>query len=113
MCRGAKGAETVLGKNRASHACQSSGACRCWPLLRRSVCLFFACAISRKEANEDIAESFAFRQSVDQFRGKIIQNLLNVAGGEHNLVGYFAEAAVRSEERRVGKECRSRWSPYH
>ena len=23
--------------------------------------------------------------------------------------GYF----VRSEERRVGKECRSRWSPYH
>ena len=24
-----------------------------------------------------------------------------------------AMAAVRSEERRVGKECRSRWSPYH
>src|SRR3712207_3493128 len=23
------------------------------------------------------------------------------------------EKAVRSEERRVGKECRSRWSPYH
>src|SRR2546425_13212918 len=23
------------------------------------------------------------------------------------------EAGVRSEERRVGKECRSRWSPYH
>ena len=22
-------------------------------------------------------------------------------------------ATVRSEERRVGKECRSRWSPYH
>ena len=22
-------------------------------------------------------------------------------------------AAERSEERRVGKECRSRWSPYH
>ena len=30
--------------------------------------------------------------------------------------GYYflrAESAVRSEERRVGKECRSRWSPYH
>ena len=26
------------------------------------------------------------------------------------LLYYFA---VRSEERRVGKECRSRWSPYH
>src|SRR2546430_12425041 len=23
------------------------------------------------------------------------------------------DRAVRSEERRVGKECRSRWSPYH
>src|SRR5690348_18488370 len=23
------------------------------------------------------------------------------------------ETTVRSEERRVGKECRSRWSPYH
>src|SRR5256885_16719340 len=23
------------------------------------------------------------------------------------------QAAPRSEERRVGKECRSRWSPYH
>src|SRR2546430_17581553 len=25
----------------------------------------------------------------------------------------FARPAERSEERRVGKECRSRWSPYH
>ena len=25
----------------------------------------------------------------------------------------FLEKADRSEERRVGKECRSRWSPYH
>ena len=26
---------------------------------------------------------------------------------------HIKEAAPRSEERRVGKECRSRWSPYH
>src|SRR5713226_3510949 len=25
----------------------------------------------------------------------------------------FVREAARSEERRVGKECRSRWSPYH
>ena len=25
----------------------------------------------------------------------------------------FDVVRVRSEERRVGKECRSRWSPYH
>src|SRR5258708_19992677 len=27
--------------------------------------------------------------------------------------GATASLTVRSEERRVGKECRSRWSPYH
>ena len=26
---------------------------------------------------------------------------------------YFEQRFERSEERRVGKECRSRWSPYH
>ena len=26
---------------------------------------------------------------------------------------YALGALIRSEERRVGKECRSRWSPYH
>ena len=25
----------------------------------------------------------------------------------------FSSCSDRSEERRVGKECRSRWSPYH
>ena len=29
------------------------------------------------------------------------------------FIGQDALAAERSEERRVGKECRSRWSPYH
>ena len=34
----------------------------------------------------------------------------------HNINGILietAEGSGRSEERRVGKECRSRWSPYH
>ena len=31
---------------------------------------------------------------------------------EANLLNLVDEAE-RSEERRVGKECRSRWSPYH
>src|SRR5256886_12266754 len=29
------------------------------------------------------------------------------------LLGVAAYPFLRSEERRVGKECRSRWSPYH
>src|SRR3989449_4765591 len=31
----------------------------------------------------------------------------------HALSARFTNGATRSEERRVGKECRSRWSPYH
>ena len=27
--------------------------------------------------------------------------------------GFRLRTSTRSEERRVGKECRSRWSPYH
>src|SRR2546422_6931644 len=45
-------------------------------------------------------------------------NLLEHLGGVLGSVGHarpvLADVAVgRSEERRVGKECRSRWSPYH
>jgi len=39
-----------------------------------------------------------------------------IYGYSHLLGGYpggQAEYVRRSEERRVGKECRSRWSPYH
>ena len=53
--------------------------------------------------------------------------VLTFLGALHGIIRYFAalelvdagddEQAVhtrsRSEERRVGKECRSRWSPYH
>src|SRR5256885_272090 len=47
---------------------------------------------------------------------------IGLSAGEIGLLSsafFFAFAAaqlplgVRSEERRVGKECRSRWSPYH
>src|SRR2546427_9189629 len=31
----------------------------------------------------------------------------------HSVIQQFLRGVDRSEERRVGKECRSRWSPYH
>ena len=31
----------------------------------------------------------------------------------HEIVRRHGLTLLRSEERRVGKECRSRWSPYH
>ena len=30
-----------------------------------------------------------------------------------SYISLFLDGTTRSEERRVGKECRSRWSPYH
>ena len=42
--------------------------------------------------------------SVAQANGGL-ENMVNWDGKDKDL--------LRSEERRVGKECRSRWSPYH
>ena len=41
--------------------------------------------------------------------GYQIEELVNLASDA--LLSHFTK--YRSEERRVGKECRSRWSPYH
>src|SRR5689334_24739314 len=35
------------------------------------------------------------------------------SGGATSTYSSLAPSSQRSEERRVGKECRSRWSPYH
>ena len=42
-------------------------------------------------------------------------NLTNVLTVKETFAGYVNSNVIlcRSEERRVGKECRSRWSPYH
>src|SRR6266567_7378048 len=60
---------------------------------------------------------------LEQFR-KVVRGIRIAAGGKRNLAtcsrasggGWRGDVQLggnRSEERRVGKECRSRWSPYH
>jgi len=52
----------------------------------------------------------------EELRGYLSQRLLERKGaaeGGGGSQGARGEAGDRSEERRVGKECRSRWSPYH
>ena len=48
----------------------------------------------------------------DRFEAKYKELVEEGDGFEEDQDEYTAEN-IRSEERRVGKECRSRWSPYH
>ena len=48
---------------------------------------------------------------IDVQNNYIIPGLLDTH--THGAMGYDFNKCSRSEERRVGKECRSRWSPYH
>src|SRR5256885_17095558 len=45
--------------------------------------------------------------------GQFPQLLAATKGANTPESHYWRSRAYRSEERRVGKECRSRWSPYH
>src|SRR2546429_3884752 len=48
------------------------------------------------------------REALSKLQVKRACDLPRVQDGQYTRV-----AGCRSEERRVGKECRSRWSPYH
>ena len=55
---------------------------------------------------------------VDRFRNKLNKLGLHTNLEVMDINGYYHQKVIsreetRSEERRVGKECRSRWSPYH
>ena len=57
-----------------------------------------------------MAVKLAKRHGVDENRAALAA-LLHDAAKE--ISKDEMRALMRSEERRVGKECRSRWSPYH
>src|SRR5256885_16537036 len=58
-----------------------------------------------------------FELVILKFREDLLQALAEEPPGPaRHLRAYVrcvCDHALRSEERRVGKECRSRWSPYH
>ena len=60
-----------------------------------------------------------FQRMSDESKGMILGVLGVTAFGltlpaTRFIIPYFDPVFIgRSEERRVGKECRSRWSPYH
>ena len=48
-------------------------------------------------------------------KAAVIERMLRAPAAveDRDELELLAEALQKSEERRVGKECRSRWSPYH
>ena len=69
------------------------------------------CIISEEELMENGLEVDDFLQN-DGRTESFLRKIISMAEEE---VGYKVQGGniTRSEERRVGKECRSRWSPYH
>src|SRR2546425_9746527 len=64
----------------------------------------------------DVRERYLLqaRQELERPRHRRPDRLeLGVAPVEPGEPAHALEGVQRSEERRVGKECRSRWSPYH
>ena len=68
-----------------------------------------------KEVNTakfDASVDIAVRLGVDPRKAnQIVRGVVSLPHGTGKDVRVLARS--RSEERRVGKECRSRWSPYH
>ena len=54
---------------------------------------------------------FLRRQGIPAATVKLVQT--GCHGFSEDLLLHRQLMEIRSEERRVGKECRSRWSPYH
>src|SRR5438045_8369922 len=63
----------------------------------------------------EIALRLAKSHGIDAIRVSLEESSLRAAlsSGATHRASVVMKQGVRSEERRVGKECRYRWSPYH
>src|SRR5574344_3127973 len=73
-----------------------------WIMFFAAPCVFALTSVSVSTFGMDIFSSISKYLLV-----------LTVGLGIQLFVVYPVFLKIRSEERRVGKECRSRWSPYH
>ena len=52
-------------------------------------------------------------KELDLLDGMAVRKFFDEEQPEYVFLAAAFVGGIRSEERRVGKECRSRWSPYH
>ena len=73
--------------------------------------LFFGCSNDFSDSSIDVlrSEKEDSVERVDKSWVLIFSDEFNIDGAVDSKKWNY----TRSEERRVGKECRSRWSPYH
>src|SRR2546430_6323989 len=71
-------------------------------------------SVDVKRVGRELGVRYVLEGSVrrDGGRIRITALLIDAESGVHLWANRF-DGSLRSEERRVGKECRSRWSPYH
>ena len=77
-----------------------------------------AVEVSSKDELVKVAATAMTGKGVEYLREKFAEIIVDAVdivaeGGKVDLQDVRIEKQKRSEERRVGKECRSRWSPYH
>ena len=65
------------------------------------------------EAAKRARQINTYTQQLEDNQFEFFGPLVDSEVGEKSLGIALREIQLRSEERRVGKECRSRWSPYH
>src|SRR5438034_3753812 len=81
------------------------------PTSRRPACLFFFFFSSRRRHTRSLCDWSSDVCSSDLTLLRLVEDL---NAGRLRVVDLTLPLShARSEERRVGKECRSRWSPYH
>ena len=62
----------------------------------------------------DVSELMREKDLITESVVSIFRKIFSDEGsGGHRIEYILRNTTTRSEERRVGKECRSRWSPYH
>ena len=81
--------------------------------LREGVLWAVAPGEAHDEVRQEMADDYVRMACAELKKLKIPAGNPNAESTRRALSAFGLKKSVRSEERRVGKECRSRWSPYH